>query len=136
MGDMSKFMKSATRALLALILVWAVGCINSHRREIVYTSPAPAMAATSARPVERVYVTPPAGVSGADLAVANSISELVREDPRFANGSSGIAAAVREGVVTLRGSVPNEGERDEIVGAISKLPGVARVEDQLHVPVQ
>jgi len=123
------------------------GCIRSHRPETVYYTPAPAMvvpAPTSDRPETYVYpespgktVTPPSApppnVTPGDVTVATAVSQLLKGDPTLASASRNVRAAVDHGVVTLRGSVPTEHQRYEIVNRISRLPGVTRVADALDV---
>ena len=45
--------------------------------------------------------------------------------------SSRITAAVRQGTVTLTGNIPYEAQRNPIVKAVSRIPGVRSVVDQL-----
>ncbi len=137
--------------------LWAVvplslltGCVQSHRREVVYT-PEPVLPPTSSRPEVRVYSTPttpqppvvtttpvPAAPDAApgDVAVATGISQLLKGDTHLASVSSNVEATVDNHVVTLRGTVPTEHDRDEIVQRVSQLPGVLRVNDQLGIDLR
>jgi hypothetical protein len=45
--------------------------------------------------------------------------------------SSRITASVRQGTVTLTGNIPYEAQRNPIVKAVSRIPGVRSVVDQL-----
>jgi hypothetical protein len=140
-----------------LVLAFTSGCVQSHRgREVVYyTPPAPADTApepayapvvtvpppTSDRP--RVYTVPadevappsppPPGVSNQDLALAESISKLLKNDAHMASISGNVQTTIDQGVVILRGTVPSENAMDEIASRISKLPGVHHIEDHLAV---
>jgi hypothetical protein len=138
-------MKSARLFWLIVPFTLTAGCVQSHRAPaVVYYTPAPPPP-TSDRPEARVYPgqtstpgepppsAPPPGVSDVDIAVARSISQLFRVDPGMAAMVSNVETTVDRGVVTLRGSVPNENVRDTIVQRIGKLPGVDRVDDQLGV---
>ncbi len=142
--------------------LWAVvplslltGCIQSHRREVVYT-PEPVLPPTSSRPEVRVYSTPttpqapvvtttpapatpapaPPAAAPGDVAVATGISQLLKGDPNLASVSSNVEATVDNNVVTLRGTVPTEHDRDEIVQRVSQLPGVLHVNDQLGIDLR
>jgi len=145
-------MKIRTFVLLALPLTLSItGCVRSHRA--AYYTPAPAVvttpavvAPTSDRTVERVYPTapttvlvpstPPPAVVSSDVTVANSVSQLLKGDRSLAEATRNVEAFVSDGVVTLRGSVPTDHHRDEIVERISRLPGVASVRDQLGVELR
>jgi BON domain len=142
-------MKLSPIALLcAPIAIVLPGCIQSHRPVAVYTTPVAVPAATSERPVVRVYPgtpppvvvtppsTPPPGVASADVTLAESVSQLLKGDVSLADASSNVQAIVDHGVVTLRGRVPTDHDRDEIVQRISQLPGVVRVHDELGVELR
>ncbi len=77
---------------------------------------------------------PPPAASGVDQGVAEAIHRVLRGDANLAAASRKVQASVRKGVVTLRGTVPTDHDREEIISRISKLPGVDRVEDQLETP--
>ena len=47
--------------------------------------------------------------------------------------SSSVLVKVRDGIVSLRGSVPTEQDRNEIVNRVSQLPGVREVRNELGV---
>ncbi|HWH70527.1 MAG TPA: BON domain-containing protein [Candidatus Sulfotelmatobacter sp.] len=135
---------------LAFPLFLVAGCVQSHRAPaVVYYAPPPPLAPTSDRPAVRVYpgptpavapVTPPPapppGVSAADVGVADAVSQLLKGDSHLAGVSSNVEATVEDGVVTLRGSVPSEHDRYEMVERISQLPGVAHVHDKLRVDLR
>lgn len=136
----------------ALLGLLATGCIRSHHA--VYYTPVPGpvvanpviVAPTSDRPVERVYpatppvVTvpsnPPPGVNAADVALATSVSQLLKGDRSLAEATRNVEATVENSVVTLRGTVPTDHDRDELVERVSRIPGVTRVRDQLGVELR
>ncbi len=140
------------------LILWAAlpgllstGCIYSHRQPaVVYYTPPPVqvvtpqvMAPTSDRPEVRVYPPPtgvttptapaPPGVAESDVAVADSVSQLLKGDSGMISASRNVMATVDGGVVTLRGTVVADHDRDEIVQRVSQLPGVKRVRDELGV---
>ena len=135
------------RLCLALLLpgTFAAGCVRSHHA--VYYTPAPGavvVAPTSDRPVERVYPaptvtvpsSPPPDVNSADVAVAASVSQLLKADRSLSDATRNVEASVAGGVVTLRGTVPTDHDRDEIVERVSRIPGVTRVRDHLGVELR
>ncbi len=119
------------------------GCIYSHRAPaVVYYTPPPVQVVTptSDRPVTRVYAPPataptpaPPGVADSDVAIADSVSQLLKGDVGLAEASRNVMATVDGGVVTLRGTVVSEHERDEIAQRVRQLPGVKHVKDELAV---
>ncbi len=132
-----------TCLLLALPFVLITGCVRSHRAAYytpdyyTYTpAPPPPPAPTSERPESRVYPNMPPGVSAQDLGLADSIRAQLKGDPVLRSSSRNVLVTVDQGVVTLRGSVPSEHQRYEIIDRIKTLPGVARIEDQLAVDVR
>ena len=134
--------------LLAAVLL--AGCVNSHRREYVYSpaySPAPVLTPTgpsSARVYPEVPPPPPPTLpppttvapeqssvttSSSDVAIAESVRGVLRND--LTSPMRRVEASVYHGVVTLRGSVPSDSDRQAIVARVNRLPGVLRVDDQL-----
>ena len=127
-------MKTAPFAIA--LLLFTGGCIESHRAEpVVYYNPPPAP--TSDRPAARVYAspttTPPPNVAASDVALANSVSELLKGDPHLAAATATVLVKVRNGVVRLEGSVTSAHDRDELVERVSQLPGVRSVKDELSL---
>ncbi len=133
--------------LCGVLVLGATGCIQSHRHPVaVYEGPVAVPAATSERPDTRVYpggpaivtppTSPPPGVLSSDVKVAQEVSQLLKGDTSLADASSNIQASVDHGVVTLRGTVPADHDRDEIVQRVSQLPGVLGVRDQLGVELR
>lgn len=68
----------------------------------------------------------PDEVIGADVAAALG-------DPMRTPEGNGVRATVRDGVVTLRGSVDTEADRRVVTGAAFRVPGVVDVVDELLV---
>ncbi len=132
-------MKSIVRFGLVLPALLLAGCIQSHRTPgIVYYTPTTTPPPVSDRPVVRVYPSPaaPEDAVSRNVDLAHSVSRLLKDDPLLASASQNVEATVDNGVVTLRGTVPSEHERDEMVGRIAALPGVARVDDRLGLEPQ
>jgi osmotically-inducible protein OsmY len=75
-------------------------------------------------------------VSARDVAVADSVAQLFKSNTSLSDATRNVEATVDGGVVTLRGSVPSDHDRDELVMRVGRLPGVVRVHDQLGVDVR
>jgi len=75
----------------------------------------------------------PPGVSTIDIAVGKAVNHLLKQDEELSTIAGNVEARVAHGIVTLRGKVPSDHDRIEVVGRVSKLPGVDRVEDKLRV---
>ena len=135
-----KLMKIKTLLGLTLPLALVSGCAHYQRQaDIGYNQAdfAP-LTPTSDRPEARVYpggttetFAPPPGAPPADWNLAEEIRDLLTRDRSLANEPMG--AIVRNGEVTLRGTAPTPGARDRLADAISRLPGVTKVNDQLEV---
>jgi osmotically-inducible protein OsmY len=65
--------------------------------------------------------------------VALSVNQLLNGNTTLAPVATDVQVIVHQGVVSLRGTVPTEHDRKAIVQNVSKLAGVARVDDQLKV---
>ncbi len=76
---------------------------------------------------------PPSSVAALDMAVADAVRQTLDGEPALTSASKHVAVTVNKGVVTVRGIVPSAAQRDELVERIGKIPGVDRVDDQLHV---
>lgn len=134
--------KSLTNLVyLAIPILFVAGCAESQRTSSVSYSPAltEPVTSTSDRPETRAYPAPPtgfepsarpAGASSQDWALAEEIRSLLQSDRTL--GKAPVAAVVNSGVVTLRGQVRNERERQRLRDEIGRLPGVQRVDDQLE----
>ena len=141
--------KYASAMLASLTLLGFTGCIQSHRHPVaVYATPIAVPAATSNRPETRVYPeapspavvvppsSPPPGVLASDVTLADSVSQLLKGDSGLADASRNVRASIDHGVVTLRGTVVADHDRDEIVQRVSQLSGVRGVRDHLGVELR
>lgn len=135
-------MKSLAWApLLSMALL--CGCVETHRASPVayYTPSAPTYVAepaplspTSESPVPRVYAPAlPPDISTADVATADAIRHVLKDDPHLAGASQEVLITVKNGTIVLRGTAPSEHERIEIVQRVSRIPGVAHVRDHLGI---
>ena len=143
------FMKLMWFFLGFLVLAASSGCQSHRGREVAYdTAPAPVSppvpVVTVAPPTSRVETvppdeafeppsSPPPGVSSQDLALAESISKLLKNDAHMASISGNVQTTVEQGVVILHGTVPGLNAMDEIASRISKLPGVHHIHNHLAV---
>jgi len=117
------------------------GCAH-HEREstiVVPSNTATTLTPTSDRDVARVYskevrgigeYAPPPGAPPQDWALAEQIRAKLTADPKLAKEP--MKAEVKDGVVTLRGYVPNERARDRIRAEVATVPGVRQVNDQMN----
>jgi osmotically-inducible protein OsmY/sporulation protein YlmC with PRC-barrel domain len=64
-----------------------------------------------------------------DQQLAAQVNALVQQNAQ--NGSRNIQVVIRNGVVTLRGRIPTEEQRDLLEKQIKALPGVDRVQDSM-----
>ena len=126
---------------LGLPVLLAVGCAERGRDASVSYSPAltDAYPATSDRAEARAYpqalsgaevTSTPPGATQQDWVLAEEIRALLTQNQKL--GKAPMAAVVNNGVVTLRGGVRNEKERQALREQISQLPGVQRVEDEME----
>ena len=121
-------------------MLLAVGCAEHHRDSSVSYSPAlsESMTPTSDRSDVRAYpdvstatepTAPPPGATSQDWALAEEIRSLLMANRKL--GNAPMAAVVKNGVVTLRGDVRNDKDRQRLRDEIARLPGVQRVDDQM-----
>jgi len=125
---------------LSVPLLFAVGCSENGRdRSISYSPAITEISPTSDRLESRAYpdtsgnfnVAVPPGAAPQDWQVAQEIGSLLLADKKL--GTTPMGAVVNNGVVTLRGCVRSRHEREQLVQAISQVPGVQRVDDQLNM---
>ena len=90
--------------------------------------PGPSWEPESREPVS----APPHGVSEVDQDVAVLVRRTLKEDPKFGPIAKRVRINVYKGRLTLRGEVPTERARAEIIDKVLKLPGVDAVNDQLQ----
>ena len=135
---------------MALPLTFAVGCAHSPQQEADLYDPvdAAALTPTSARPVSRVYAddqapqgiiartTPAKGASAEDWALGEELRGALTTEKSLAPYPSEISVAVAKdskGLVRLRGSVPNDRERQRLHDRIAQVPGVLQIDDKVTV---
>jgi len=75
--------------------------------------------------------TPPPGAPSSEWALAEQVRSALTADPKLAREP--VAVVVNNGVVTLRGYVHNDSQRQKILAAVGALPGVTQVNDQMEV---
>jgi hypothetical protein len=134
---------------MAVPLSLAVGCATHQTTtaEAEY-GPVPVLTPTSSEPEQRIYSTapgdvaatssvdaPPPGATPQSWSVAEGIREKLTEDPTLAPlGSKLITQVGTDGVVTLKGVVKTERERQRVRDTIANVPGVTSVnDDQLRI---
>lgn len=71
--------------------------------------------------------------SVADRDLARRLAALLEEDLALAE-VRGLHVCVRDGEVTLQGSVPHPLDRDTLVRVVACQPGVVRVVNRLRLP--
>ena len=135
---MKKNLKSL--AWLAVPILLAAGCADRDHDASVSYSPAlsGSVEPTSDRDVARAYpegpsttaVSTPPGANSQDWALAEEIRGLLTSQPKL--GNAPMAAVVNNGVVTLRGGVRNDKDRQRPHDEIARLPGVRRIDDQME----
>lgn len=69
--------------------------------------------------------------AAADLALLGSIRRTLVTDWRLSFRAKNAVLVVRDGVVTVRGSVANEADHDRLVARVVSTPGVVRIDDRL-----
>ncbi len=135
---------------LGVLPLAIVACVSSHHSPdtVYYTPPSATVTTlppTSDSPAVRVYpgspneppvTQPPGDVLGSDMAVADEIRDMLKDDPTLAAASDQVLIQVNGGVVSLRGTVPTEHDLDEIVGRISRIPGVRQVRNHLGIDLR
>ncbi len=125
---------------VALPVILSAGCINSHQGNVAYA------------PVETAPLPPPAGiveqrvsaerapmhhsVGAEDLATAHAVREIMAGNIVLPNFAENVMATIHHGVVTLRGGVGSDHERDELVDRIRRLPGVRYVNDEMELELR
>jgi hypothetical protein len=125
-----------------LPLALAVGCAQNRAETAPAYSALPerAVTPTSDQAAERVYSgqegfmrTPaPSGVATDDWTLNQNISALFMENKKLAPPPSQVTAVVDQkehGVVHLSGHIVNTSARRRVIDAVSKVPGVTRVDD-------
>jgi osmotically-inducible protein OsmY len=70
-----------------------------------------------------------AATASNNTTVDREIFHLLMTDNSLAKGADGLSLTVQNGVVTIKGVVSSQTEKDQLRDAIAKLPGVRTVED-------
>jgi hyperosmotically inducible periplasmic protein len=69
----------------------------------------------------------------ADRTLNQKIRQALSEDESLSSNAKNVRAAISNGIVTLRGMVNNEKERQELVNKVKSITGVRNVNSQLEV---
>ncbi|HEY2388016.1 MAG TPA: BON domain-containing protein [Candidatus Binatia bacterium] len=92
-------------------------------------------------PASRAEAPPAQGADDApharhETAVDRQISEKIRQaitnDDSFSTRAKSVSVVTSDGVVTLRGAVPNEQERSALVAKARGVAGVVALDDRLE----
>lgn len=127
-----------------ILLGVVVGCATQSERTPVYSAlPTGNLTPTSEQSDERVYpggvttrTAAPSGISAQDWELNEKLRALFLDNRKLAPPPSEVTAVVDQqnhGVVRLSGHVGNGPERKRVIEAVSKIPGVTRVEDHLAI---
>jgi osmotically-inducible protein OsmY len=140
--------KTALKNLLwtGLPVVLLMGCAHTQTQTApVYSALPTAPARTSDQPAERIYAegnttrtAPPSGVAAEDWELNEKLRALFLDNRKLAPPPSEVTAVVDQqnrGVVRVSGHVSNGVQRRQVIDAVSKIPGVTRVEDHLLIGV-
>ena len=73
------------------------------------------------------------GNSEADLRTTQAIRKEIVANETLSMNAHNVKIITVDGVVTLRGPVKNETEKNEVVATAQRAPGVKRVNDQLEI---
>lgn len=71
------------------------------------------------------------GSGEVDMAITDALRSAIRDRRELSAEAHALVVTTREGVVTLRGAVADETERDAVLSLAHALPGVQRVDDRL-----
>ena len=142
-------LKTALKNLFwtSLPIVLLSGCAHTQTQTVpVYSALPTAPAPTSDQPAERIYeegsttrTAPPPGVTAEDWTLNERVRALFLDNRKLAPPPSEVTAVVDQqnrGVVRLSGHVSNGIQRRQVIEAVSKIPGVTRVEDHLLIGVR
>lgn len=108
----------------------------------VYTTPSTTIVApTSSRPAVRVYspapsriiTVPVAGAHDSDLALGEDIRAGLSSDTSLMSAARNVQMTIYDGRVTLTGTTSSESARQLLHNAITAMPGVASLDDQVAV---
>lgn len=80
---------------------------------------------------------PPATVASSEnLAVAENIRTMLSADPALNSAARDVRISVYNGRITMTGRTVTELERQRLHTALSRLPGISRVDDRIQVDLQ
>ena len=129
-----------------LPVVLLMGCAHTETQTApVYSALPTGPAPTSDQPAERIYAegnttrtAPPSGVAAEDWELNERLRALFLDNRKLAPPPSEVTAVVDQqnrGVVRVSGHVRNGVQRRQVIDAVSKIPGVNRVEDHLLIGI-
>jgi hyperosmotically inducible periplasmic protein len=126
-----------TRAILlvvGMLVGGAVACEDRTSREGTgpearreAESPMPGMPGTDGGSA------PSATAGGEDQQIADHIRQAISADQSFSPSARSVEVTADEGVVTLRGEVRSEQEKERLASIAQQVAGVQRVENELEV---
>ncbi len=79
---------------------------------------------------------PEQGQSKEDIDVTTRVQRMITDDPTLSTQAKTVRVATRGGMVTLRGQVKDQRERDIIGQRARQIPGVVGVENQLEIVIR
>ena len=68
----------------------------------------------------------------ADRKVTQEVRKAIVDDDSLSTNAKNVKVITIDGVVTLRGPVANEQEKNKVAAKVSAVPGVKRLENQLE----
>ncbi len=108
--------------------------VKARAAQIAGTVPGVAWVENAIRVAPPPGDEPPCGDRSDDLRNALIEAQIKGEVlRRFGAHSLRLAVGVRDGVASLAGAVPSDKDREALVGAAMRVPGVVSVADELHV---
>lgn len=70
--------------------------------------------------------------TAADHQISERVRHALADDDSFSTRAKNVSVVTLDGVVTLRGAVPNEQERNAIAAKVRGIAGVVALDDQLE----
>ena len=123
------FLRRTTWCLLVLCVA---GMAHAQPTPAPQTTWYLAEGATSAFFEEDVLVANP-NATAADIEISASIRRAIMDQAGMSTNAQNCKIITEAGVVTLRGVVDSQGEKDAIASIAHTTPGVLRVVDELQV---
>jgi hyperosmotically inducible periplasmic protein len=74
--------------------------------------------------------------NAADLGLTQAVRQALMDDTMLSVDGKNVKVISKDGVVTLRGPVASQEEKDRIDAKVRGLAGVTRVDDQLEIKVE